>query len=84
MKEQIVYTCRVVSRNFVTDWMSGIKNISGGRLIAYEKMLTETLKDSNHEFTQKYPEATQIRMEITEFTSGALAIIIHGVIKNAD
>ena len=81
MKEKIVWVSKVVSRNFMSDFMSNVKNILGGRLKSYEKMLDKGLSDAQEEFAEKYPTAVDVRMEISEFTNGAMAIIIHGVIK---
>lgn len=82
MNEKIVWITKVISRNFITDFISNANNILGGRLKSYEKMIDKTLIEVNSEFNKKYPLAKDIRMEITEFTNGAMAIIIHGVIKD--
>ena len=44
-------------------------------------MLNKNLIEITEEFYKKYPQAEQIRIEFTEFTQGALAIIVHGVIN---
>ncbi len=82
MKERIVWVTRVISRNFVSDFIAKAINVLGGRLKTYEKMLDNSLKMVVDEFYKKYPNAVQIRIEFTEFTSGALAVIVHGVIKD--
>lgn len=81
MTEKIVWVTRVISRNFVSDFFSQLKNIIGGRLKNYEKMIDETLKEITDEFHRTYPQAKDIRVEFTEFSNQALAIIVHGVIK---
>lgn len=81
MMEKIVWVTKVVSRNFVTDFIAGLVNIVGGRLKSYEKMLDNSLRDVTQEFYELYPKAKQVRIEFTEFTTGALAIVVHGVIK---
>lgn len=78
--EKIVWVTKVISRNFVSDFIAGLINIIGGRLKTYEKMLDKSLHEVTDEFYRLYPEAKQIRIEFTEFTSGALAVIVHGVI----
>ncbi len=78
--EKIVWITRVISRNFVSDFIAEAKNILGGKLKTYEKMLDNSLKEVTKEFYKKYPEAKQLRIEFTEFTNGSLAIIVHGVI----
>jgi len=78
--EKIVWVIKVISRNFVSDFIAKCKNILGGRLQTYEKMLDKSLREVTEEFYKKYPNATQVRIEFTEFTNGVLAIIVHGVI----
>jgi uncharacterized protein YbjQ (UPF0145 family) len=80
--ERIVWVTKVISRNFMSDFFANAKNILGGRLKTYEKMLNTSLDDITKEFYNKYPSATQVRIEFTEFTNGALAVIVHGVIKD--
>jgi len=82
--EKIVWVTKVISRNFVSDFIAHIKNIMGGRLKTYEKMLDNSLKESVDEFYNKYPTAKQVRIEFTEFTNGSLAIIVHGVLINGN
>lgn len=80
-EEKIVWISKVISRNFMSDFGANVRNILGGRLKTYEKMLNKSLTDITEEFYEKYPLAKQIRIEFTEFTNGALAIIVHGVIR---
>jgi len=79
--EQIVWVTKVVSRNVVSDFLSNLKNIVGGRLKSYERMIDNQLKEVTKEFHHKYPESKEVRIEFTEFTQGALAIIVHGVVN---
>ena len=79
--EKIVWVTKVISRNFMSDFIANAKNILGGRLKTYEKMLNKALDDVTKEFYEKYPKATQVRIEFTEFTNGALVVIVHGVIN---
>jgi len=58
--ERIVWITKVISRNFVSDFIAKAKNILGGRLHTYEKLLDNSLKDVTKEFYQKYPTATQV------------------------
>ena len=80
--EKIVWITRIISRNFMSDFLANAKNILGGRLKNYEKMLNNSLKTVVDEFYEKYPKARQVRIEFTEFTQGALAVIVHGVVEN--
>ena len=53
--EKIVWVTKVVSRNFISDFGEGLKNIMGGRLKNYERMLDKTLNEVTGEFYNKYP-----------------------------
>ncbi len=79
--EKIVWITKVISRNFMSDFIANAKNILGGELKTYKKMLDNSLEQVTEEFYKKYPKATQVRIEFTEFTNGALAVIVHGVIN---
>jgi len=79
--EKIVWKVKVMSRNFMTDMFSNWKNIIGGRLKAYEKMIDTTLESVSEDFYKEFPNAKDIRIEFTEFTGGAVAVTIHGVIN---
>ena len=79
--EKIVWKTKVISRNFMTDFISNAKNIIGGQLKSYEKMIDRTLESVTEEFYKEYSQAKDIRIEFTEFTGGAMAITVHGVIN---
>ncbi len=79
--EKIVWITRIISKNFMTDFVAHAKNILGGRLKSYENMLNNSLTEVVDEFYSTYPQAKQVRIEFTEFTQGALAIIVHGVLN---
>ena len=81
MSEKIVWVTQVISRNFMSDFLSQLKNIVGGRLKSYENMINNSLEKVTEEFYTKYPDAKDLRIEFTEFTGGAMAITVHGVIN---
>ena len=60
--EKIVWVTKVISRNFMSDFIANAKNILGGRLKTYERMLNKALEDVTKEFYDKYPEAKQVRI----------------------
>ena len=80
MRERIVWVTKVISKNFVTDFLADMKNIIGGQIKSYERMIDKTLHEVTKEFYQKYPKAKDLRIEFTEFTQGAMAITVHGVL----
>ena len=74
----IVWKTRIISMNFISDFLSNIKNIIGGRLTNYEKVIDEQIKEAIDDFGKEYPKAKNVSMRIQEFTTGALIIVIHG------
>ncbi len=81
MKNKTVCHSVVYSRNFISDWIMGLKNILGGRLKGYEDMLNTGTKTAIQEFNNKYPKAKNIRMQITEFRDASICISVYGVIN---
>ena len=81
MTTKIVWVSKVQSRNFVSDFIAGLKNIIGGRLKTYERMLDLAVKEATEELTTKYPDVTGVTMQITEFHNASIAVTVYGVIN---
>ena len=83
MKE-LVWVNRVFTKNFVTDFFQEIKNIVGGRLKSYEKMMDKAIKETWEEFKQKYPKAENIRVDTEHMVHGSIMVTITGEIDDFD
>ena len=81
-KLRLIWINRVYSKNFITDFLQRMKNIIGGRLKAYEKMIDECMQTTWDEFYKKYPDAKNIKCDIEHFTTGAVIIMITGEIED--
>jgi uncharacterized protein YbjQ (UPF0145 family) len=76
--KKIVWVTRVSSRNYISDFGASFKNIIGGRLKTYEKMIDEGIKEATEELISKYPDAEDIKFQINEFSNQAISIIVYG------
>lgn len=63
MKEKLVWVSRIYSKDFITDFFQDLKNIVGGRLGAYEKMLNKAIEETWKEFSKKYPTARRLKLD---------------------
>jgi uncharacterized protein YbjQ (UPF0145 family) len=78
----IVHKTIVQSRNFITDFGERVKNIVGGRLKAYEEMIDFGINQANTALMKEYPNAHDLRLEITEFSNSSIAITLYGVVDD--
>lgn len=69
---------KVVTRNFIFDFITKIQNILGLNLTVYEKMIAKGMKQIQDELKNKNIKLKWYRYEISQLTNGALAIIIYG------
>lgn len=81
---RLVYEVRVVSKNFISDFVNRMINIIGGRLKSYEKIVEEGIKDASEELTNKYPTVFNVGLRVQEFTQGAMMIIVYGSVIEDD
>jgi len=78
MKIRKVFITRVISKNFITDFVQQMRNIVGGRMKSYEKMLDDEIKDAFNELYKVYPTVFNTNFRLQEFTAGAMAIMVYG------
>ena len=78
---KIVWKSKVFSRNFVSDFGAILKNIIGGRLKTYEKMLDRAITEATSELTEEYPQVKNVKMQITEFQNASIAVTVYGEVK---
>jgi hypothetical protein len=76
---KLVWETQVVSRNFIDDFGAELKNIVGGRLSTYEKMVNIGISSCNKKLYDKYPDIHDIKMQITEFANKSICITVYGV-----
>lgn len=69
---------RVVSRNFVMDWVVKFQNIVGMNLTPYEKMVQKGMDQIAKEIEEQKIKLAWYRYEITQLTNGAVSITLYG------
>ena len=69
---------KVVSRNFIMDFVAKFQNIVGSNLTSYEKMINDGMKQVQDELKERKLTMKWYRYEITQLTNGAMAIIMYG------
>lgn len=77
MNNQVVIT-RVVSKNFVMDFVAKIQNAFGFNLKGYEKMIQKGISQIQEELKAKDIKLKWFRYEITQLTRAATAIMFYG------
>ena len=78
MKIKQITITKVVSRNFIMDFVVSLQNLVGANLTAYEKMLDRGMKQIQEELTKRKVELDWYRYEITQLTNGAVSITLYG------
>lgn len=74
-----IHITKVVSKDFLTDFFTRIQNMFGVNLTSYEKMIDKGMKQIKDELGNK--KMKWYRYEISELTSGAMAIVFYGETK---
>ena len=69
---------RVVSRNFILDFVAKFQNMIGMNLTNYENMINKGMQQIKDELTRKKIKLKWYRYEITQLTNGAVAIMLYG------
>ena len=69
---------KVVSRNFILDFVTSIQNMLGMNLTVYEKMIKKGISQVQDELKSQRIEMAWYRYEITQLTNGAVAIMLYG------
>lgn len=79
---KIVHNTKVYSRNFVEDFTSNLKNIIGGRLKAYERMVEKAVEECSKELYEEHPTLKDFRMQITEFHNASISVTCYGIVED--
>ena len=71
---------KVVSRNFIMDFVAKFQNLVGANLTSYEKMVDKGMKQIQEEIKSK--KLKWYRFQITQLTNGAISITMYGDEEN--
>lgn len=69
---------KVVSRNFVMDFIAKFQNFVGLNLTSYEKMVLRGTNQCEEELKEKKITLKWFRYEVSQLTNGAVAIMLYG------
>jgi len=69
---------KVVTRNFILDFVAGLQNMVGLNITSYEKMVQKGIDQVQVELKEKKVKLKWYRYEISQLTNGAMAIMLYG------
>ena len=80
-KVNCITITKVVSRDFITDFIAKFQNMVGANLTGYEKMVQKGMCQIQKELDEKEIKLSWYRYEITQLTNGAVSITLYGDTK---
>lgn len=75
--KQITIT-KVVSRNFIMDFVAKFQNLVGSNLTSYEQMVERGMEQVREELKSRKINLSWYRYEVTQLTNGAVSITLYG------
>jgi len=69
---------KVLTRNFITDFISSFQNLIGMNLTYYERMIDKGIEKIEEEISTRNIKLKWHRYEISQLTNGALVIMLYG------
>ena len=69
---------KVVTKNFIIDFVARIQNLVGVNITSYEDMVQKGIDQIKDELKKRRIKLKWYRYEITQLTNGAMAIMIYG------
>lgn len=77
-ERQIVYSVKVVCRNLFLDLWAGLKNLIGGNIKTYEKMIDKGCAEALMDLYTKYPNVKFVRFQLSIMAPGTIAVLAYG------
>ena len=78
MAKKNVVISKVVSKNFLSDFLARFQNMVGNNLIPYENMISKGVFEIEEELKSRNIVLLWYRYEITQLTNGAIVIMLYG------
>ncbi len=69
---------KVVTKNFIMDFVAVFQNLIGMNLTSYEKMIEKGMQQIQEELKKEKIKLKWYRYEISQLTNGAVAIVLYG------
>lgn len=80
MIEQVTIT-KVVSRNFIQDFIAKFQNMVGLNLTSYEAMVQKGVEQIKQELGKRNIKVKWYRYELSQLSNGAMAIMFYGEVE---
>ncbi|MFO7881181.1 MAG: hypothetical protein R6U52_01420 [Kosmotogaceae bacterium] len=74
----MIHITKVVTRNFIMDFVAVFQNMIGQNLTSYENMVNKGIEQIQQEIKDRNLTLKWYRYEITQLTNGAIAIMLYG------
>ena len=78
---RMILITKVVTKNFIMDWVATIQNMIGMNIKTYEKMIEKAKEQIEQELKEKKIKLKWYRYEIAQLTNGAMSVTIYGNIQ---
>jgi len=75
---EMILITKVVTQNFIMDFVAKIQNMVGMNIKTYEKMIEKAKYQIEDELKEKKIKLKWYRYEIAQLTNGAMSITIYG------
>lgn len=69
---------KVVTKNFIMDFVAKFQNLIGMNLTTYEKMIQKGIEQIKNELEEKKIKLKWFRYETSQLTNGAISIMMYG------
>ncbi len=79
--KQMVFKAKVITRSFIFDIWAMIKNITGGNVVPYAKVIEESIQQAYDELREEHPKVQNIHLMTSELMKGAAEIIVYGEVN---
>lgn len=74
----MIQITKVVTRNFIMDFVAKFQNLVGINLTSYEAMVNRGVDQIKEELEEKGVELKWYRYEMSQLTNGAMVIMLYG------
>jgi len=75
---RMINITKVVTKNFLVDFVSRFQNLVGLNLTYYEKMVDKGIKEIEDDLREQKINLKWYRYQISQLTNGALVIVLYG------
>ena len=77
----MILITKVVTKNFVIDFVAKFQNIIGMNIKTYEKMIEKAQQQVEQELKDRKIKLKWYRYEIAQLTNGAMSVTLYGDAK---